>query len=49
MLTHMFKEMGMEETALGVDTENPNGALRLYEGVGYQVVKHHMTYRKAMA
>ena len=44
----MFKEMGMEETALGVDTENPNGALRLYEGVGYQVAKHHTTYRKAM-
>ncbi len=42
----MFQEMGMEETALGVDTENPNGAKGLYESVGYQETKRHITYRK---
>ncbi|MCD6400659.1 MAG: GNAT family N-acetyltransferase [Anaerolineales bacterium] len=42
----MFKEMGMEETALGVDTQNPSGALRLYEDVGYTVVHTETIYRK---
>ncbi len=32
----MFKAMGMEETCLGVDAENPNGALKLYTRMGYQ-------------
>ncbi|MEE4193952.1 MAG: GNAT family N-acetyltransferase [Anaerolineae bacterium] len=32
----MFKEMGMEETCLGVDAENPNGALKLYTRMGYE-------------
>jgi ribosomal protein S18 acetylase RimI-like enzyme len=42
----MFKEMGIEETALGVDAENESGALRLYRSVGYEVVKRTLTYRK---
>lgn len=42
----MFKDMGMEETALGVDTENPSGALRLYQGVGYRQVRRFATHRK---
>ena len=42
----MFKEMGMEETALGVDADNPNHALNLYEGVGYQTRKTWITCRK---
>jgi ribosomal protein S18 acetylase RimI-like enzyme len=42
----MFKEMGMTETALGVDAENPNGALQLYESVGYRVQRKGVTYRK---
>ena len=42
----MFQEMGMEETCLGVDTENPNGALQLYESVGYKEHKRSMNYRK---
>jgi ribosomal protein S18 acetylase RimI-like enzyme len=45
----MFKDMGMEEGALGVDTENLSGALRLYESVGFKPVKRHSTYRKQMA
>jgi ribosomal protein S18 acetylase RimI-like enzyme len=44
----MFKEMGMTETALGVDAENPNGALRLYQSAGYREVKKGITWRKPM-
>jgi len=44
----MFKEMGMTETALSVDSENLSGALRLYEGVGYRKVKQQTNYRKPM-
>lgn len=44
----MFVDMGMEETALGVDTQNPHGALRLYESVGYRVERRHATYRKPL-
>lgn len=32
----MFRDMGMQDTALGVDAENPNGALKLYTRMGYQ-------------
>ncbi|HKP52561.1 MAG TPA: GNAT family N-acetyltransferase [Chloroflexia bacterium] len=42
----MHKELGMEQAALGVDTENPNGALQLYESMGFKMVKHSATYRK---
>jgi ribosomal protein S18 acetylase RimI-like enzyme len=45
----MFGDLGMEETALGVDTQNPSGALRLYESVGYQETRRHTFYRKALA
>ncbi len=44
----MFIEMGMEDTSLGVDTENPNGAHLLYTDVGYQEVRRFMTYRKPL-
>jgi ribosomal protein S18 acetylase RimI-like enzyme len=44
----MFQEMGMEDTALSVDTQNPNGAKRLYESVGYKEIKRQTTYRKAL-
>jgi mycothiol synthase len=42
----MFREMGYDETALGVDTENPNDALRLYEGVGYKTMRKTTVCRK---
>jgi ribosomal protein S18 acetylase RimI-like enzyme len=42
----MFQEMGMEDTALGVDAENPTGALRLYERVGYEEYRRWIVYRK---
>ena len=44
----MFIEMGMEETCLGVDTENPNGALALYSDVGYEKIHTAYTYRKSL-
>jgi mycothiol synthase len=44
----MFKDMGMTQTALGVDTENPSGALRIYESMGYKVVSQSTTYRKSL-
>jgi mycothiol synthase len=42
------KERGMTETALGVDAQNPSGALRLYESMGFRPVRRSTTYRKAM-
>jgi mycothiol synthase len=37
---------GMTEVALGVHTENPNGAYDLYSGLGYEVVRTWTTYRR---
>ena len=39
---------GMTEVALGVHTENPNGAYELYGGLGYEVVGTWTTYRKPL-
>ena len=39
---------GMTEVALGVHTENPNGAYDLYAGLGYEVVTTWTTYRKPL-
>ncbi len=39
---------GMSEVALGVHTENPNGAFDLYAGLGYEVVHTRTTYRKPL-
>jgi ribosomal protein S18 acetylase RimI-like enzyme len=44
----MFKEMGMDEAALGVDTQNLSGAFRLYERVGFRVYKREIVYRKPL-
>lgn len=44
----MFQEMGMDETCLAVDTENPNGALQLYASVGYKEKVRFVTYRAPM-
>jgi len=45
---HMHKAKGMKEVALGVDTNNPNGALKLYQSLGYKKDKTYITYRKPM-
>jgi len=44
----MFQEMGMDETSLDVDTSNPNGALNLYQSVGYQEYRKGLFYQKEM-
>jgi mycothiol synthase len=44
----VLKEQGMTEAALGVDADNPNGALQLYKSMGFRVVKKHTTYRKPL-
>jgi ribosomal protein S18 acetylase RimI-like enzyme len=43
-----LRDRGMTEAALGVDTENPNGALRLYESMGFRPVKRHTIFRKPL-
>lgn len=45
---HMHKAKGMTEVGLGVDTNNPNGALKLYQKLGYEKDKTWITYRKEM-
>ncbi len=44
----MFKVMGMDHAALGVDTQNLTGALDLYKGVGFIVEKRQTAYRKKL-
>lgn len=43
----LLKERGMAVAALGVDTENPSGALGLYERFGFRAVRTIAFYRKA--
>ena len=44
----LFQEQGFTEAALGVDAENLSGALRLYESVGFRVVRRASVYRKPL-
>jgi ribosomal protein S18 acetylase RimI-like enzyme len=44
----LLKSRGMTEAALGVDAENPSGALRLYQKMGFQIVKRGGIYRKQL-
>ena len=41
-----LREQGMEEAALGVDTQNLTGALRLYESLEFKQVTRWTEYRK---
>ena len=43
-----LRERGMTDGALGVDTENPSGALRLYESCGFAAVTREAVYRKPL-
>jgi mycothiol synthase len=43
-----LRERGMEEAALGVDAENPTGALALYEGLGFRRHQTFGIYRKEL-
>jgi mycothiol synthase len=42
----MFKERGLTEAALFVDSQNPTGATRLYERVGMYVAREYELYGK---
>jgi mycothiol synthase len=44
----LLREKGMESAWLGVDADNPNGALRLYENAGFAVDLRSTAYRKPM-
>jgi GNAT superfamily N-acetyltransferase len=44
----VLREAGMEEAMLGVDAENPSGALGLYERAGFVVHRRAAAYRKQM-
>ncbi len=45
----LHEALGMTEAALHVDTENPTGALKVYEDCGYRPVKTEIVYRRALA
>lgn len=41
-----LRDAGMTEAALGVHAENPNGAFRLYESLGFEVESMWLTWHK---
>jgi mycothiol synthase len=43
-----LREAGMTEAALGVDSDNPSGALALYQRAGFDVHRRSAAYRKPM-
>jgi mycothiol synthase len=43
-----LREAGMRDGMLGVDSENPNGALGLYEGLGFEVHSRSAVYRRPL-
>lgn len=45
---HLLAERGMEVAMLGVDADNPSGALRLYESFGFAVSDRATAYRRPM-
>ncbi len=45
---HRIRAQGFPVAALGVDADNPNQALRLYESVGFEVQSRTIVYRKEL-
>lgn len=45
---HVLKAHGMTEAQLGVDVDNPSGALGLYERVGFRPFNSTVVYQKEM-
>jgi mycothiol synthase len=43
-----LREAGMDEAMLGVDSDNPSGALGLYERAGFAVHRRSAAYRKPL-
>ncbi len=44
-----LRRRGMDQASLGVDAENPTGALGLYERLGFHLEKRSAAYRKPLA
>ncbi len=44
----LLKEKGLEYATLDMESENPSGALRLYESLGYRKDKEFIFYRKPL-
>ena len=44
----LLKDRGMTEAALGVDAENPSGAMQLYQKMDFRIVKRGGIYRKPL-
>ena len=45
----VLKDQGMDEATLGMEVENPHDPLRLYEGMGFRIVKHYTWYQKPLS
>jgi len=45
---HALRARGLTEVGLGVDAENPTGALGLYESVGFKTFQHSVALRKPL-
>ncbi len=43
-----LRAAGMDDAMLGVDLENPTGALGLYEGLGFEVFSRGAAYRRTL-
>jgi ribosomal protein S18 acetylase RimI-like enzyme len=43
-----FQDRGLDEASLGVDAENPTGALALYERLGFSRYRSFRVYRKRL-
>lgn len=43
-----LRARGLTEVGLGVDAQNPTGALRLYESVGFTPYQHSLALRRAL-
>ena len=43
-----YRDLGLEEAGLGVNTQSLNGTFRLYEGLGFEKVKRWTDYRKPL-
>ncbi len=49
MALRAFRDDGLEYACLGVDSESPTGANRLYERLGFAPEKRMITFRKSVA
>jgi ribosomal protein S18 acetylase RimI-like enzyme len=45
---HVLADRGVRVAVLGVDADNPSGALRLYESAGFHTTERGTAWRKPM-